>query len=377
MRHKEVQGAWDDVPRRTIQVMVGNVPVGGGAPISVQTMTKVDTRDVPSVLREIERVREAGADMVRVAVRDREAARAVEEIKRKADIPIIADVHYDYRLAVESLERGADKVRVNPGNIGGTSRLQEVARVAKRLGRALRVGVNSGSLERDVLEEYGGPSVQAMVKSLGRHVRALEDIGFHDIVLSLKSSDVRTTIEAYRKASLEYPYPLHVGVTEAGPLRVGLVKSAIGIGVLLLEGIGDTIRVSLTGDPVEEVKAGRLILQALNLSGPAIDIISCPTCGRCQVDLVGIVRDFEAEAERLEASLREDPSGRGGRGPGTVRVALMGCEVNGPGEASGADVGLAFGRNKAALFKKGQLVKTVNYDEALKTLIEEIEGILA
>lgn len=359
--------------RRTLRVMVGDVPVGGNSPISIQTMTKVDTHDVAAVLRQIERVKEAGADMVRVAVRDHEAARAVEDIKRKAGIPIIADVHYDYRLAIESLERGADKVRVNPGNIGGTSRLQEVARVAMRLGRALRVGVNSGSLERDVLAEYGGPSAEAMVKSLDRHVRALEDVGFRDVVLSLKSSDVRTTIEAYRKASTEYRYPLHVGVTEAGPFGAGLVKSAIGIGVLLLEGIGDTIRVSLTGDPVEEVRAGRLILRALGLNGPAVDIISCPTCGRCQVDLVGIVRDFEAEAERLEASLRAKRLGA----RGSVRVALMGCEVNGPGEASAAEVGLAFGRNRAALFKKGRLVETVEYDGALGRLLEEVKGLLA
>lgn len=343
--------------RNARKVRVKDVVIGQGAPVSVQSMTKTDTRDVEGTLLQIRRLADAGCDIVRCAIPDAPAAEAFVEIRHRSPLPLVADVHFDYRLAVAATEAGADKLRINPGNIGDRERITQVARAAKARGIPIRVGVNSGSVERDLLAKYGGPCAEALVESARRSARLLEDEGFADIVLSIKASDVRTTIEAYEAVAGETDYPLHVGLTEAGGMRSGTVKSSVAIGALLLKGIGDTIRVSLTADPVEEVKVGQAILSGLGLRSFGVEVISCPTCGRCHGDLMKILEEVENRVAGLRAP---------------VKVAVMGCEVNGPGEAREADLGVALGEGVGLLFVRGRPVARIAQREVADRLVAEI-----
>lgn len=348
--------------RETVPVRCGEVTIGGGAPVSVQTMTKTDTRDAASTVNQIREAVDEGALIVRVAVPDAEAAAAVGEIVKRAGCPIVADIHFDYNLAVACIENGAAKVRVNPGNIGGPEKLLIVARKARERGAAIRIGINGGSLEKDILAAHGGPTPEALVESAKRAVACLEDNGIGGIVLSLKSSSVRDTIRAYTLMARETRWPFHVGVTEAGPGLPGIVKSAAGISTLLALGIGDTVRVSLTGAPVEEVRVGKEILQAMGVACFGPELVSCPTCGRTQVDLILIAAQV---AERL----------KGIHAP--VKVAVMGCPVNGPGEAKEADAGIACGRDGGILFSHGHVLGRVpqaEIVEALMKLVREEAG---
>ncbi|MEW5866971.1 MAG: flavodoxin-dependent (E)-4-hydroxy-3-methylbut-2-enyl-diphosphate synthase [Bacillota bacterium] len=345
------------VRRKTRKVRVKDVFIGGDAPISVQSMTKTNTSDVEGTLLQIRKLADAGCDIVRCAIPDAPAAEAFAEIRRRSPLPLVADVHFDYRLALAAIEAGADKLRINPGNIGGREKVARVARAAKERGIPIRVGVNSGSVEKDLLAKYGGPCAEALVESARRSAGLLEDEGFADIILSIKASDVRTTIEAYEAVAGETDYPLHVGLTEAGGVRSGTVKSSVAIGALLLRGIGDTIRVSLTADPVEEVKVGQAILSGLGLRSFGVEVISCPTCGRCHGDLPKILE----EVENRVAGLRVP-----------VKVAVMGCEVNGPGEAKEADLGVALGEGVGLLFVQGRPAGRVPQHEIADRLIAEI-----
>jgi (E)-4-hydroxy-3-methylbut-2-enyl-diphosphate synthase len=346
--------------RLTRQIFIGPLPIGGGAPIVVQSMTQTDTRDVASTLSQIRRLQKAGCEMVRVAVPDREAARKLGEIKKRVRIPLIADIHYDYRLALEALDQGVDGLRLNPGNIGGRDRIAKVVHLAKQKKVPIRVGVNSGSLAKSLFQKYGGPTPDALVESALGHVRLLEDLDFTLIKISLKASDPRATILAYQKISQLTDYPLHIGVTEAGPPFSGGIKSAVGLGILLYHGIGDTLRVSLTADPVLEVRAAYHILRSLGLRRRGVEIISCPICGRCETDLTPVVQRVEA----LVANWAEP-----------LQIAIMGCPVNGPGEARGADVGIAAGKGVALLFRKGKVLRKVKEAEMVGALLEEAEAL--
>lgn len=346
------------VRKKTRQISVGSVKIGGDAPISVQSMTKTDTRDVQKTLRQIRRLEEAGCEIVRVAVVDEEAAHALGRIKKRVRIPLIADIHFHPHLALKAMEGGADGLRINPGNIGGRERLKGIVLEAKRREVPIRIGVNSGSVEKEFLDRFGKPSPQAMVESALRTIEWMEDLGFDRIKVSLKASDVPRTVEAYRLFSERCDYPLHVGVTEAGMGKGAIIKSAIGIGGLLLEGIGDTLRVSLTGDPVEEVRIGFEILQALKIRRRGVEIISCPTCGRCEIDLFPLVRQVGKGVQGISSPLT---------------VAIMGCVVNGPGEAREADVGIAGGKRGGVLFKKGKIVRKLSEEELASALLHEIE----
>lgn len=348
--------------RRSRQIRVGDVAVGGDAPITVQSMTNTPTGDVAATVAQIRRLEAAGCEIVRVAVPDETAAAAIGEIRRDISIPLIADIHFDHRLALKAAREGADGLRLNPGNIGGPGNVRAVVDCAKDLGLPIRIGVNAGSLEKKLLEKYGGATPEGMVESALEHVAILEDLGFENIKISLKASDVARTVEAYRLLARKTDYPLHVGVTEAGGLYPGIVKSAMGIGMLLAEGIGDTIRVSLTRDPVEEVRVGFEILKALEIRHHGPDIISCPTCGRCNIDLFQIV-------EKVEKALLNHSH--------PVKVAIMGCVVNGPGEAREADVGIAGGDGVGILFKKGKVVKKVPQDRLVEALLAEVSAIEA
>lgn len=344
----------------TRQITAGGVPIGGGAAVSVQSMCNVRTSDVEAVTAQIKRLRAASCDIVRVAVPDMEAAKAISEIKEAVpDVPLVADIHFDYRLALEAAARGIDKIRINPGNIGGRDKVAAVARECSLHNIPIRIGVNGGSLEKPLLEKYGHPTAEALLESAKGHIRLLNDCGFDDICLSLKSSSVPLTVEAYRLAAEELPYPLHLGVTETGTAYQGTVSSAVGIGALLMEGIGDTVRVSLTADPVEEVKAGIAILKAAGLRKGGVRFVSCPTCGRTQIDLIGLAH----EVERRLAGCRAD-----------ITVAVMGCVVNGPGEAREADYGIAGGKGCGLLFKKGEIIRRVSEDALADALIELIES---
>ena len=345
-------------PRKmTRRISVGGIPVGGGAPVSVQSMTNTPTQDVAATVAQIARLAAAGCDMVRVAVPDMAAAAALKKIKAAVDIPVIADVHFDYRLAVAAAEAGADALRINPGNIGGRRKVDAVVAVARERGIPIRIGVNAGSLEKELLAAHGGATPEAMVVSALRQIRNLEACNFHDIKISLKASDVPRTVAAYRRLSAETDLPLHLGVTEAGGLYPGIVKSALGIGMLLAEGIGDTLRVSLSRDPVEEVRTGFEILRALGLRHHGVEIISCPTCGRCRMDLFGMLDQVE---KRLMTC------------PVPLKVAIMGCVVNGPGEAREADIGIAGCGDTGILFRKGKVVKTLPQDQLVDALLEEV-----
>ncbi|MEA4882152.1 MAG: flavodoxin-dependent (E)-4-hydroxy-3-methylbut-2-enyl-diphosphate synthase [Clostridia bacterium] len=338
----------------TRRVYVGSVPVGGGAEVSVQSMTKTDTRDSEATLEQIRALARAGCEIVRVAVPDEEAASVLPRICAGSSIPVVADIHFNYKLALLAIEAGVAKLRINPGNIGGPAHVREVAACAEAHGVPIRIGVNAGSLERDLLEKHGrGP--EAMVESAMRHVAMLERVGFQSIVISLKASDVRRTVEAYRLIASRAPYPLHVGVTEAGPPPGGLVKSATGIGIILAAGIGDTIRVSLTGDPLAEVTAGKQILESLELRSYGPIIVSCPTCGRCRSDVIGIAREIAEAVSDIKWPLT---------------IAVMGCEVNGPGEASDADLGVACGNGVGLLFAGGRPVRKVPESQIIAAITE-------
>ncbi|MCD6352644.1 MAG: flavodoxin-dependent (E)-4-hydroxy-3-methylbut-2-enyl-diphosphate synthase [Proteobacteria bacterium] len=343
----------------TKALKIGNVTVGGDAPISVQSMTKTDTRDPHSTVAQIQELEEAGCEIVRVAVPDEKAAAKLEAIKTHISIPLIADIHFNHRLALMSIDAGVDGLRINPGNIGSQQKVAEVVKKAATNSIPIRIGVNAGSLEKDLLEKYGHPTPQALVESALRHITLLEKNNFNLIKISLKASDVLSTLLAYRGIASKTNYPLHVGITESGPLLRGTIKSSVGIGILLSEGLGDTIRVSLTGSPVEEVKVGHGILKSLKLRTEGPDIISCPTCGRCEIDIVPIVKELESYLMTVKKS---------------VTIAVMGCVVNGPGEAREADVGIACGKNYGLLFRKGQPIGRVATKDLVDRLIEEVEN---
>jgi (E)-4-hydroxy-3-methylbut-2-enyl-diphosphate synthase len=346
--------------RETRQIKIGSVPVGGAALIAVQSMTNTPTQDVQATISQIKRLEAAGCEIVRVAVPDHAAATAISAIKQQIAIPLVADIHFDYRLAIAAVKAGADGLRINPGNIGSIKKIKAVVDSAKAFNIPIRIGVNSGSLEKDILKKYGSASAKAMVESALRHIALFETFDFNNIKISIKASDVSRTVDAYRRLSSKTDLPLHVGVTEAGALYSGIVKSALGIGMLLAEGIGDTIRVSLTRDPVEEVRVGYEILRALDIRRHGAEIISCPTCGRCQIDLFDIV-------ERVEKALLLKPL--------PIKLAIMGCIVNGPGEAREADLGIAGGDGIGILFKKGKVVKKFPQEKLVEVLLEEIEKI--
>lgn len=342
----------------TKQILVGGVPVGGGAPISIQSMTNTRTDDVEATLAQIRALAAAGCDIVRVAVPDMAAARAVGKVKEECPLPLVVDIHFDYKLALEAVAAGADKVRINPGNIGGRDKVRMVAQACQERGVPIRIGVNGGSLEKPLLERYGGVTPDALVESALGHIRLLEEVGFSDICVSLKSSSVPITMAAYEKMSQVSDYPLHLGVTEAGTLEMGTIKSAVGIGGLLARGIGDTFRVTLTADPVEEIRVAKDILRAVGLRRDGPELIACPTCGRTKIDLIPM-------AQKVEALLRQINK--------PITVAVMGCVVNGPGEARHADVGIAGGNGEGVLFKHGQIVRRVPEEELVPALMELIE----
>ncbi len=339
-------------------IRIGSVPVGGNSPITIQSMTNTRTEDVDATVAQIKQLEEAGCDIIRVAVPSLKAASVLGRIKDRISIPLVADIHFDYRIALEAIGEGVDGLRINPGNIGDKNRIQQVVRMAKKSRIPIRIGVNSGSLEKDILEKFGSPTAEALVESGLRHVAILESLDFYDIKISLKSSDVSTTVKAYRMIGEKVDYPLHLGVTEAGTLIGGTVKSSIGIGSLLLDGIGDTIRVSLTEDPVREIEVGKEILRSLGLYRKGIEIISCPTCGRCSIDLIKIASRVADEVKSLDKPLK---------------IAIMGCAVNGPGEAREADLGIAGGKDKGVIFRKGKIIRTVKEEELVDALMEEIE----
>ncbi|MDF1614488.1 flavodoxin-dependent (E)-4-hydroxy-3-methylbut-2-enyl-diphosphate synthase [Desulfurivibrio dismutans] len=344
--------------KNTRQIRVGPVPIGGGAPIAVQSMTNTDTRDVAATVAQIGRLEEAGCEIIRVAVLDLEAAAAIKAIREQITIPLIADIHFDHRLAIAAMEHGAQGIRINPGNLGGEEKLARVADAAKAHGVAIRVGVNAGSLEKDILARHGHPTPAALVESARRNVAKLEKLGFEEIKISLKSSDALTTVEAYRQLSAVSDYPLHLGVTEAGGLIAGTVKSSVALGILLYEGIGDTFRISLTRDPVEEIRVAYELLRSLHLRFRGPELISCPTCGRCQVNLFSLAEEVERYIQKIKTPLK---------------IAVMGCVVNGPGEAREADIGVAGGHGVGIIFKKGKIFKKVPEAELLAVFLAEIE----
>ncbi len=344
---------------QTKQIMVGSLPIGGGAPVSVQTMCSTKTWDVEATVNQIRSMQAAGADIVRIAIPDMEAAKAVSRIKEQTNIPLVADIHFDYRLALEAAQRGIDKIRINPGNIGDAENVKAVAEICRKKHIPIRIGVNAGSLEKRLLEKYGHPCAEAMVESARGHVELLNRFDFDDICLSLKTSTVPLTIATYRLASECFSYPLHLGVTETGTEWNGTIQSAVGIGTLLSEGIGDTVRVSLTADPVREVSVGIAILKAAGLRKGGVKFVSCPTCGRTEIDLISLATEVENRVRNMQRD---------------ITVAVMGCVVNGPGEAREADYGIAGGKGRGLLFKKGEVLGTYPYEELCDRLIQLIES---
>lgn len=343
--------------KKTRKVYVGDVAIGGGSPISIQSMTTKETKNIKEVVKQINDFEKAGCDISRSAINSLEDARAISEIKKKTNLPFVADIQFDYKLALAAVENGCDCLRINPGNIGGSDKVKILVEKCKEKNIPIRIGVNSGSVHKDMIEKYKGVNVDSLVYSALDEVKVLEDLDFHDIVISIKSSDVNTMIDVNRKISSLCDYPLHLGVTEAGPLYQALVKSSIGMGSLLKDGIGDTIRVSITGDPIEEVKAGKTILKSLGLRRDGIDLVSCPTCSRTSVNLDEIVNEASERLDKLNLNLK---------------VAIMGCPVNGPGEAKEADYGIACAKGYGFLFKKGITIKKVKQEEIVDSLIEEI-----
>jgi len=346
--------------RNSRQIELGGLKVGGGAPVTVQSMTKTDTRDIAATVAQIKSLEKAGCDIVRIAVPDMDAAKSLGEIKKQTNIPIVSDIHFDYKLALEAVNQGVDGMRINPGNIGAKYRIKAVVDAVKERGIPIRIGVNSGSLEKDILKKHGSPTPEALAESAFRHVQILEDLDFTDIKISVKSTDVKKMIASYRILAERCEYPLHLGVTEAGTYEMGTIKSSIGIGTLLAEGIGDTIRVSLTGDPVVEIAVGFNILRSLGLRRNGIELISCPGCGRLEIDLMKLVKDVEDRIVGIEL-------------PRPIKVAILGCVVNGPGEASEADIGIAGGRGKGMLYKDGKLVRSFKEHQIVDELVKELE----
>lgn len=344
--------------RKTRVVNIGGVLIGGDNPISVQSMTNTDTRDAKATIAQIKRLEEAGCDLVRIAVLDMEACKNISKIKKEVNIPIVADIHFDYRLALEAINQGIDAIRINPGNIGSIERTKMVVEACKKNNIPIRIGVNGGSLDKNLIAKYGGVTPEAMVESALEHIKILEDLDFYDIVISLKNSDVIKSVQAYRLMAQACNYPLHLGITEAGGIQKGTIKSSIGVGSLLVDGIGDTIRISLTGDPVEEIKVGKDILRSIGLLNDKIKIVSCPTCGRCQIDLISLASEVEKKIENINKD---------------ITVAIMGCAVNGPGEAREADIGIAGGKGEGLLFKNGEIIKKIPQENIVDTLIKEID----
>tara|TARA_B100000941_G_scaffold192305_1_gene138768 strand:- start:1416 stop:2489 length:1074 start_codon:yes stop_codon:yes gene_type:complete len=347
--------------RKTREVKIGDLIIGGEHAITVQSMTTTKTDDIKGTLKEVERLEEAGCHIIRITVPNKQAAKALYEIKKRMKVPLVADIHFDYRMALEAVDAGADKIRINPGNIGGKARVKEVLEKVKGANLPIRIGVNAGSLEKDLIEKYGFPTAEAIVESAKRHIDICQEHNFEDIIVSLKASDVNLMIAAYSLFSQKYDYPLHLGVTEAGPAKSGTVKSAVGLGTLLSQGIGDTIRVSLTDDPVEEVHVGFEILKSLGLASKGVTIVSCPTCGRLEVDLFKIAGEVEEELKDVKTPMT---------------VALMGCAVNGPGEATHTDLGIAFGKGAGHMYYKGKRRGRVKEEKAideLKNMISEFE----
>lgn len=342
---------------QTKKIWIGNVCIGGGCPIAIQSMTNTRTEDVEATAGQILALEKAGCEIIRCAVPTTEAAAAIREIKKRIHIPLVADIHFDYRLAIAAIENGADKIRINPGNIGDESRVKAVVDKAKEYGIPIRVGVNSGSLEKHLVEKYQGVTAEGLVESALDKVHMIEEMGYDNLVVSIKSSAVLMCVKAHELISEKCSYPLHVGITESGTLLAGNIKSAIGLGLILNQGIGDTIRVSLTGDPVEEIKSAKLILKTLGLRKGGIEVVSCPTCGRTKIDLIGL-------ANQVEAMVADFPL--------DIKVAVMGCVVNGPGEAKEADIGIAGGIGEGLLIKKGEIVKKVKEEELLETLRQEL-----
>ncbi len=341
-------------------INIGGVVIGGGNPIAIQSMTNTDTRDVEATVNQIKQLEEAGCEIVRVAVPDMEAAEAIKSIKNKINLPLVADIHFDYRLALKALSNGIDKLRINPGNIGDEQRIKEVVTLARQRKVPIRIGVNSGSLEKEFIESYGRVTAQGLVESALKHISILEKYDFDNIVVSIKSSNVPLSIEAHKLLSSKTNYPIHLGITESGTLWSGSIKSAVGIGAILAQGIGDTIRVSLTGNPVEEIKCAKEILKDLELRKFGIEFISCPTCGRTEIDLISIANEIEKRCFNINKN---------------IKVAVMGCAVNGPGEAKEADIGIAGGKGYGLIFKKGEILKKVKEEYLIDTLMEEIEKI--
>lgn len=346
--------------KKTRKVYCGDFAIGGDAPISIQSMTNTKTADVQSTVRQIKKLEEAGCEIVRVAVPDMESAEAIQKIRRNIQIPLVADIHFDYRLALTCIDNGVDKLRINPGNIGDIDRVKAVVKKAKERNIPMRIGVNAGSIEKRILDKYGGVTAEAMVESALEHVSILEHLDYYDTIISLKASDIPLTLAAYQLMSEKVDYPLHIGITEAGTLWSGTIKSSVGIGALLLNGIGDTIRVSLTGDPVEEIKVAKEILQSAGIRSFGVEIISCPTCGRCQIDLISLTNKIEKKIKNINKP---------------IKVAIMGCAVNGPGEAREADIGIAGGKSSALLFKKGEIIRKIEEEQIEKVLLEEISKI--
>ncbi|BDB02264.1 flavodoxin-dependent (E)-4-hydroxy-3-methylbut-2-enyl-diphosphate synthase [Clostridium botulinum] len=342
----------------TRKIKVGSIYVGGDSPISIQSMTNTDTRDAKNTLNQIKQLEEIGCDIIRCAVPDIEASEALKIITKESKIPVVADIHFDYKLALESIKNGVDALRINPGNIGSMERVKMVAEAAKEKSIPIRVGVNSGSLKKDILDKYGRVCPESLVESALQHVNILEKCNFNDIVISIKSSNVIQMIESYRLISEKVNYPLHLGVTEAGTTFRGTIKSSVGIGTLLAEGIGDTIRVSITGDPLKEIKIGKEILRSLGYVNEGIEFVSCPTCGRTNIDLISIAEEVEKRLSNCNKN---------------IKVAVMGCVVNGPGEAREADIGIAGGKGEGLIFKKGKVIKKVKEEDIIDEFIKEIE----
>ena len=342
---------------QTKEVKIGSVTIGGAHPVAIQSMTNTKTEDVAATVEQILRLEAAGCEIVRCTVPTMEAAKALKEIKKQIHIPLVADIHFDYKMAIAAIENGADKIRINPGNIGSEERVRAVVEKAKEYGVPIRIGVNSGSLEKPLLEKYGGVTAEGIVESALDKVHMIESMGYDNLVVSIKSSDVLMCVEAHELIAKQCPYPLHVGITESGTIYSGNIKSSVGLGIILHEGIGNTIRVSLTGDPVEEIRSAKLILKTLGLRKGGIEVVSCPTCGRTQIDLIGLANEVEKMVQEF---------------PLDIKVAVMGCVVNGPGEAKEADLGIAGGIGEGLLIKKGEIVRKVKEEELLETLRQEL-----